>query len=395
MHQLSWCPAFSLSPQNNTKTLQILDGAELDFSRYGDVLFEVGFVGGRVVAGGRAGSGAESGKTLDFNILAAEAETEAIVPYVRWFQQMIRRRPFLVKALENTLIKLLLSLEFYEASDRRKLAIALARCFVLKVGVLAERVLPTLLEDRLVGRGTSLAFMTDFFGDYLSTDSVESLMETLRRARLEGRLLEFFPQQRRAWAEFDAHFEAAGLPGLVEYNRRKRYESRCVELRAFVAELVASEEGPGPARLLAAVKAKKEEYELADADVLRATFLGLADSVLSAAVGRNQAQIHFGVLKAVKTFSPALARLCATPRLEASLLQTVQVTCYEESRLLKIFKDIVKILYDADVVSESAIRFWYTKGSSPKGRNVFLTDMQPFIKWLDEAEEEEDDEDDE
>ncbi|KAK2080718.1 hypothetical protein QBZ16_000572 [Prototheca wickerhamii] len=341
---------------------KILDGAELDFSRYGDVLFEVGFVGGRVVAGGRAGSGAESGKTLDFNILAAEAETEAIVPY---------------------------------ASDRRKLAIALARCFVLKVGVLAERVLPTLLEDRLVGRGTSLAFMTDFFGDYLSTDSVESLMETLRRARLEGRLLEFFPQQRRAWAEFDAHFEAAGLPGLVEYNRRKRYESRCVELRAFVAELVASEEGPGPARLLAAVKAKKEEYELADADVLRATFLGLADSVLSAAVGRNQAQIHFGVLKAVKTFSPALARLCATPRLEASLLQTVQVTCYEESRLLKIFKDIVKILYDADVVSESAIRFWYTKGSSPKGRNVFLTDMQPFIKWLDEAEEEEDDEDDE
>jgi hypothetical protein len=28
--------------------------------------------------------------------------------------------------------------------------------------------------------------------------------------------------------------------------------------------------------------------------------------------------------------------------------------------------------------------------SHPKGRNVFLKDMEPFIKWLEEAEEEDD-----
>jgi hypothetical protein len=32
----------------------------------------------------------------------------------------------------------------------------------------------------------------------------------------------------------------------------------------------------------------------------------------------------------------------------------------------------------------------YKKGSHPKGRNVFLADIEPFIKWLEEAEEEED-----
>jgi hypothetical protein len=37
----------------------------------------------------------------------------------------------------------------------------------------------------------------------------------------------------------------------------------------------------------------------------------------------------------------------------------------------------------------------YKKGSHPKGRNVFLKDIEPFIKWLDEAEEEEDEEDEE
>ena len=30
----------------------------------------------------------------------------------------------------------------------------------------------------------------------------------------------------------------------------------------------------------------------------------------------------------------------------------------------------------------------YKKGSHPKGRNVFLKDAEPFIKWLEEAEEE-------
>ena len=31
-----------------------------------------------------------------------------------------------------------------------------------------------------------------------------------------------------------------------------------------------------------------------------------------------------------------------------------------------------QVLYDADVLGEDSIRFWYSKGSSPKGRNVFL-----------------------
>lgn len=69
-----------------------------------------------------------------------------------------------------------------------------------------------------------------------------------------------------------------------------------------------------------------------------------------------------------------------------------QVTCYEDSRLLKLFADIVKVLYDVDVVGEDTIKFFYTKGSNPKGRNVFLKDIEPLVKWLDEAEEEEEEE---
>ncbi len=38
-----------------------------------------------------------------------------------------RRRPFLIRALENTLVKLILSLEFYDAAGRQKIAIGVAQ----------------------------------------------------------------------------------------------------------------------------------------------------------------------------------------------------------------------------------------------------------------------------
>lgn len=60
---------------------------------------------------------------------------------------------------------------------------------------------------------------------------------------------------------------------------------------------------------------------------------------------------------------------------------------------LQIFVEIVKHLYDMDVLEEDTINFWYKKGSVTRGRNVFLNDIQPFIKWLEDAEEDDDDED--
>ena len=47
------------------QTLDVADVAELDFSRYGDTLFEVAFVGARLTTGG---SVATEGKKLDINV---------------------------------------------------------------------------------------------------------------------------------------------------------------------------------------------------------------------------------------------------------------------------------------------------------------------------------------
>ena len=43
-----------------------------------------------------------------------------------------RRRPFLIRPLENTLVKLILSLEFYSQEGRQKIAVGARRCCCLK-----------------------------------------------------------------------------------------------------------------------------------------------------------------------------------------------------------------------------------------------------------------------
>lgn len=51
----------------------------------------------------------------------------------------------------------------------------------MKVGVLPDRVLMSLMNDRMVAKGTILEFVTDFFQDYLATDNMDDLVILLRK----------------------------------------------------------------------------------------------------------------------------------------------------------------------------------------------------------------------
>jgi hypothetical protein len=110
--------------KNLAASVKVLESAELDFSRYGDTLFEVLFAGGRLAGGGNV---VEEGKRLDTNvsavllnepalllvrcpgatggywarclsltssvllqILATSGERDQILPFVKLFQTLIR-----------------------------------------------------------------------------------------------------------------------------------------------------------------------------------------------------------------------------------------------------------------------------------------------------------------
>ena len=91
---------------------------------------------------------------------------------------------------------------------------ATARVFSMKIGVLPDRVLMSLINDRMIAKGTILDFITAFFKDYLATDSMDDLVQLLRKARLDDRLLDFFPPQKRNLNDFDAHFKVMLIQSL-------------------------------------------------------------------------------------------------------------------------------------------------------------------------------------
>mmetsp|Transcript_22873 Transcript_22873/g.58315 ORF Transcript_22873/g.58315 Transcript_22873/m.58315 type:complete len:424 (-) Transcript_22873:283-1554(-) len=363
-----------------------LDAAEIEYSRYGDTLFEVLFAGGRLATGA---SLAEGGARLATNILAAKPERDAILPYVKVFQSLTRRRPFLVRGLENTLVKLLLSLEFFDEQGRRRIAIALALVFQFKIAVLAENIFAAMLNDRLVAKGTVLEVLTTFLQEYLAKESMEELVAILVKGRAANRLLDYMPPTKRTPQDFNDHFKAAGLEALVDWNMRRDVEIKINELQQALTEMITADPPLPASEVLAMMKTRKAENDLPESEVLHVTWVALMKSINM--TGKNQQQIMQGVVAQIKKYHKLLSTFATSGKLELALLVTVQVQCYEDNRLLKLFCDIVRMLYDADIIGEDTVQHWYKKGSHPKGRNVFLKDIEPFMKWLEEAEEDEED----
>mmetsp|Transcript_28976 Transcript_28976/g.81615 ORF Transcript_28976/g.81615 Transcript_28976/m.81615 type:complete len:421 (-) Transcript_28976:224-1486(-) len=365
---------------------KVLETSTLDFSRYGTTLFEVLFAGGRMTAGG---SLEESEFYLKQNILKQNAVTEEIMPFINTFQQLIRRRPFLIKSLETTMCKFLKTLEFFDSADKKKVAMTCAMVFSNKLGVLPEEIFESLENDRMIAKGTVAEFLTEFLREYLAKCSMAELVLLLKKAKMDKRLIDFFPAEKRTPEQFNQHFEDANLPAIVEYAKDQFASEMKKELQELLMAAISQEQPV--AEVTKMVKDKQAASTLSDTDTMKVVWSSLMETL--SLTGKNHQQVQFMVLKQVKVWSKLLGAVATSARVEAALMVEIQVSCYEDSQKLKLFSDIIRLLYDNDVIAEDTIHYWQKKGSAAKGRNVFMKDMEPFLKWLDEADEEEDDED--
>jgi len=60
----------------------------------------------------------------------------------------------------------------------------------------------------------------------------------------------------------------------------------------------------------------------------------------------------------------------------------VQMQCYEDAKLMKLFPEIIRSLYEQDVLAEDTILHWFRKGTNPKGRykvNISLRLLDLFM----------------
>ncbi|GMP21788.1 hypothetical protein CsSME_00000071 [Camellia sinensis var. sinensis] len=349
-----------------------IESSDLNFSRYGDTFFEVAFTGGRTQPGTTK---PDEGERHPFSIIDCEPKREAILPSVIYIQKILRRRPFLIKNLENVMRKFLQSLELFEENERKKLAIFTALAFSQKLsGLPLDTVFQPLLKDNLVAKGIVLSFITDFFKEYLIDNSLDDLISFLKRGKMEDNLLDFFPSSKRSVEAFSEHFTKAGLVPLVEYHEKKIFEVKLKEMKSALTTQIAEE--TDISEVIETVKQHVKDAKLPDIEVVRILWDVIMDAVQWS--GKNQQQNANAALRQVKMWANLLNTFCTSGKLELELLYKVQVQCYEDAKLMKLFPDIVRALYDQDVLAEDTILYWFRKGTNPKGRLTIVLFMVQF-----------------
>ncbi|MCE3216392.1 hypothetical protein HAX54_006328 [Datura stramonium] len=136
-------------------------------------------------------------------------------------------------------------------------------------------------------------------------------------------------------------FRNAELFPLVEYNEKKLFEVKLKEMKSAVTIQIAEE--AGISEVIETVKQQVKDAKLPDVEVV-----GILWDVL---------------MDAVQWRKQLLNTFCTSGKLELELIYKVQVQCYEDAKLMKLFPEIL--------------------------RQALVKSLEPFVKWLEEAEEEE------
>jgi hypothetical protein len=366
-----------------TKLVQA--GTSLEFLKYADALFEILLVGGLIQPGG--GYIDDGAPVSPFTVFNAKdpIDVDDIKKYIEVLNKLIRRYKYLQKPLEESALPGLLQY-IHRWSPAQKDKLSIATGLLISQGLANASCLQALTKDHLVKNDVSISVITHIFRAYLIDQSMDHLSATLKRGGVKD-LLAFFPPNKREGKSLENHFKQEGMPQVAEWWAKKQY---AVVKEGIVKDLTEMcEREDTPEQITASIKSRQEEMPLPESELVHCIWQGLMASVDWSA---RPDQIENLALREVGKYAPILEPFCNGPKTEVALINVVQVYCYEDTRIIKAFPQILKVLYNKDCISDQAIIYWYQKGSKPQGRQHFLKSTEALVKFLQEQEDSEEEE---
>ncbi|TFK75446.1 ARM repeat-containing protein [Pluteus cervinus] len=359
-------------------------GSTLEFLKYADALFETVLVGRLLQPGGLFVD--DGAPVSPFTIINAKdpAEVDDIRKYVDVLNKLIRRQvrlsplhsgyKYLQKPLEESALPTLLQyIHKWTPEQRDKLAIAVG--IMLSQGLASAASLTSLTKDHLVKNDVSVYVITVVFRAYLVDQSIEHLATTLRKGGVKDLLL-FFPPNKRSGKALEEHFKKEGLVQVADWWAKKQYAAVKEDLVKELTEMCEREE---PADVIIdTIKSLQKETTVPESDLIQSIWQGLMASVDWTSARPDQ--IESLALREVGKYAPILEPFCESPKTQITLINVVQVYCYEDTRIIKTFPQILKVLYQKDCISDQAIIYWHQKGSKPQGRQHFLKASEALVK---------------
>jgi len=271
-------------------------------------------------------------------------------------------------------------------TDLQRTRLTTATYLMISSGLISPACLSQIINEHLVKDGIALDFAHNLFSTWLQDRDFNSLLSNLKKAEIDGKLMELFPVNKRSIEAFENHF--SDLAPIVTYQRSLYARNAGKELKTRLKKLFQNE--VSAKELVLSTKECAEKHDLQHeevvvilwASVMKAVEWNKKEDLLA-----EQAFAH------IKKYAPVFVAFTTTPEIELLLLQKVQEYCYDNMNFLKLFQKMVTLLYKTDVISEDAIITWYKTGHVPKGKSVFLTQMEKMVEWLQNAEEESSEED--
>lgn len=263
----------------------------------------------------------------------------------------------------------------------------------------------------------TLNFITKVFRAYLVDQSMDNLGTALRKGGVRDLLL-FFPSTKRDQPNvITNHFSSTSvaLPTVSEWwskralkeardsitselaSKRAQGMAEAEELENEAEEIKTSTGGElgeklskeklelskstllrNNVEIIEFLNLSKKEKNLKEEDLIPIIWEGLMRSV-DWTISRPD-QIEAMALKEVNKNCKILESFTNNARSEINLINSIQVYCYEDTRIIKTFPNILKLLYNRDVVSDQAILYWAQKGAKPQGKGHFLKATEPLVK---------------
>ncbi|KNC86599.1 hypothetical protein SARC_01280 [Sphaeroforma arctica JP610] len=372
------------------KSSRFLDlaGNKLDFNRYGETLFDILFAGGILSAGGSI-SDDGVGKTT-FCVFEMETD-EKLLKMVETFDKLTRRYKYLIRTMNDNLRKNFKYLNIFSEVHLERLAKFIGHVLSTRDQQMIEpTVLNGLLVEHLVKEEMSLNFITIVFKNWLSKASIESFAQVMKKAGLDGRLIDFFPNGKNNAAAIEEHFNSAGLPKVIEYFKSRQLSREKYQFKQDIKQKF-EDEAP-QAEIISTGKTFQTAQNLADEDMIGLIFNSMMGTVDWNRNNKSTDLLEKDALNFINANSKILLAFCETPRAQLTLMLRIQGYCYDNGPFMKIFQKITMLLYNNDILEEPAIQKWYRDGHSIKGKSVFLKQMAPMIEWLNNAESESEEE---
>lgn len=246
--------------------------------------------------------------------------------------------------------------------------------------------LKILQVPKVVASGLALEFITKVFQTWLKAGkSVAQVSSSLRKGGVDHHhILGFFPDNNRTTAAVNAHFTAnAGLTGLGQWYIAQQTAQVKKELEYNITVML--KEGVPQQELIEKTRAVQVENRIPESQIAK-----LIWPALMAAVEWNKKPeiVIEQALRHVKANISFLGAFTKSDRAQVVLMVTMQEHAFVNQTFLKIYSRFCLLFYKADMLGEDAILDWYSKAHSQKGKTAFLTEMKPFVTWLNTADEE-------